>query len=108
MTQVTTATTLLVKPTVLAVTQPIQAVHLGEFFTPRKKYYFSVSNATKSAVMSAQQASSFSNFGISDIINKESNSRPSSAAPPGAPASTSSQGSTQPVVRCVLCLKSPF
>ena len=100
--QVTTATTVLMKPTVYTVTQPVQplqAVHIGKInISARIKLngYFLVSNPTKTGIMSASvQGSSFS---MADILNKDaSNSRPSSAAPSGAPASTASSGGSNHV-----------
>ena len=68
-----------------------------------------VSNPTKTGIMSASvQGSSFS---MADILNKDaSNSRPSSAAPSGAPASTASSGGSNHVqVRfSIFCLKECF
>jgi hypothetical protein len=86
---VTTATTVLMKPTVYTVTQPMQAVHIVSNHHPK----------TISSASVAQQQSA-SSFSMADILNKDAttsaSSRPSSTAPPGvatAPSTASSGGS---------------
>lgn len=83
---VTTATTVLMKPTVYTVTHPMQAVHIVSSHHPK---------TISSASVAQQSASSFS---MADILNKDAmsaSSRPSSTAPPGAtaPSVASSGGS---------------